>query len=140
MPEAAATGLYNSPPPAAMGALSDEVTPGSLERWMSWPAASSSVPSIRLSPVGEWEWGVSDKGSGTLVPPAFPRLYLALTVIQNQDLRVKPASICEIMLSALGALDHLLRRSMGVSVHRVKQCLGGAFEGSKRRQQALEMR
>lgn len=46
-------------------------------------ASSSSVPSIGLSPVEEWEGGVSDKGSGILVPPAFPRLYLALTVIQK---------------------------------------------------------
>lgn len=41
-------------------------------------ASSNSVPSIGLGPVGEWEGGVSDKGSDTLVPPSFPCLYLAL--------------------------------------------------------------
>lgn len=34
--------------------------------------------------MGEWEWGVSDKGPEMLMPPAFSRLHLALTVIQNQ--------------------------------------------------------
>lgn len=31
--------LLQPPPPAAKGEVSEEVTPGSLERWMSWPAA-----------------------------------------------------------------------------------------------------
>lgn len=88
-------------------------------------ASSNSVPSIGLGPVGEWEGGVSDKGSDTLVPPSFPCLYLALTVIQKSktsesNLLVSARSCFEL----LGSWTISWGRSVAISAQRVKQCLG----------------